>query len=186
MTAAGLVVLFVCTAGEVYGQESVTPQSTFAVASVKPSDPDVAGTFVRSFAGGRLQVTGASLKNHISLAYGVGPFQIIGEMEWVDKERFDIDARTETSNAKTPAHWLVVSERWLRHELLHCHSHWRTDRTRLARHTDHHRYGIACRDPRGHLGVDLVEARISGRQSAEDHRRRLPSNRHRHGIVSPR
>ena len=102
MRTAGLVILCVCTTGDVFGQASATPQSTFEVASVKPSAPDVTGMFIRPLPGGGLQVTGASLKNLISLAYDVRPFQIIGESQWVDAERFDIDARTETSNAKTP------------------------------------------------------------------------------------
>jgi uncharacterized protein (TIGR03435 family) len=56
---------------------------------------------IRPLPGGGLQVTGASLKNLISLAYDVRPFQIVGESQWVDEERFDIDARTETSKAQT-------------------------------------------------------------------------------------
>ena len=58
--------------------------------------------FIRPLPGGGLQVTGASLKNLISIAYDVRPFQISGESQWVDTERFDIDARTATSDAKTP------------------------------------------------------------------------------------
>jgi bla regulator protein blaR1 len=99
LRTAGLVMLWVCTAGDVFGQAPAKIESTFEVASVKPSAPDVRGMFIRPLPGGGLQVTGASLKNLISLAYNVRPFQIIGESQWVDTERFDIDARTETSNA---------------------------------------------------------------------------------------
>src|SRR5437764_1430526 len=103
MRTAGLVILCVCTAGDVFGQASATTQSTFEVASVKPSAPDARGMFIRPLPGGGLQVTGASLKNLISLAYDMRPFQIIGESQWVDAERFDIDARSATPDAKTPA-----------------------------------------------------------------------------------
>ena len=58
--------------------------------------------FMRPLSGGGLQVTGASLKNLISLAYDVRPFQISGDSQWVDTERYDIDARTANSDAKTP------------------------------------------------------------------------------------
>lgn len=50
----------------------------------------------------RPSVSNNALKNLISLAYDVRPFQIIGESQWVGAERFDIDARTATSDAKTP------------------------------------------------------------------------------------
>jgi uncharacterized protein (TIGR03435 family) len=101
MRTAGLVILYVCMASDVFGQAAAT-QSTFEVASVKPTAPDASGMFIRPLPGGGLQVTGASLKNLISLAYDLRPFQISGESQWVDTERFDIDARTATSNAKTP------------------------------------------------------------------------------------
>jgi uncharacterized protein (TIGR03435 family) len=99
---AGLVILCVCTVGDVFGQPPATTQSTFEVASVKPSVPDVTGMFIHPLPGGGLQVTGASLKNLISLAYDLRAFQIIGESQWVDADRFDIDARSATSDSKTP------------------------------------------------------------------------------------
>jgi len=101
MRTVGLVILSVCMANEVFGQAAAT-QSTFEVASVKPSAPDVSGMFTRPLPGGGLQATGVSLKNLISLAYDVRPFQISGGSQWVETERFDIDARSATSDAKTP------------------------------------------------------------------------------------
>jgi uncharacterized protein (TIGR03435 family) len=90
MTTAKIVIVLICAAGGVFGQ------SAFEVASVKPSAPDVAGMFIRPLAGGGLQVTGASLRNLISLAYDVRPFQVNSESSWIDSERFDIDARAAT------------------------------------------------------------------------------------------
>ena len=58
--------------------------------------------FIRPLPGGGLQVTGASLRNLISLAYDVRPFQISGDSQWVDTERYDIDARAAASDANTP------------------------------------------------------------------------------------
>src|ERR1041385_4293575 len=101
MRTVGLLILWVCFARDVFGQASAT-QSTFEVASVKPSPPDVSSMFISPLPGGSLKVTGASLRNLISLAYDVRPFQISGESKWVDTERYDIDARTTTSGAKTP------------------------------------------------------------------------------------
>ena len=102
MRMAAICVFYVCAAGDIFGQAPQTTQSTFEVASVKPSAPGVAGMFMRPLPGGGLQVTGASLRNLISLAYGVRPFQIIGESHWVDADTFDIDARTVISDAKIP------------------------------------------------------------------------------------
>jgi uncharacterized protein (TIGR03435 family) len=95
------LILCVCAASDVFGQAPAA-QSTFEIASLKPSAPDVSGMFMRPLSGGGLQVTGASLKNLISLAYDVRPFQISGDSQWVDTERYDIDARTANSDAKTP------------------------------------------------------------------------------------
>ncbi len=102
MRMAALAILSVCMAVNIFGQASPT-QSTFEVASVKPSAPDVAGMFVRPLAGGGLQVTGATLKNLISLAYDVRPFQISFDSKWIDTERYDIDARSAAADAKAPS-----------------------------------------------------------------------------------
>jgi bla regulator protein blaR1 len=101
MRIVGLVILCVCMVDDVFGQASET-QLTFEVASVKPSAPDVTGMFIRPLPGGGLQVTGASLRNLISFAYDVRPFQIFGGSPWVDTERYDIDARPAASEGSTP------------------------------------------------------------------------------------
>jgi len=100
MKTAGLVILYASTAVEVFGQAPAIAQSTFEVASVKPSAPEGTGYFMRPLPGGGLQVNGASLKVLISFAYEVRQFQISGESPWVDAERFDIDARTAISGVQ--------------------------------------------------------------------------------------
>ena len=66
------ILLIVLCAGTVFGQAPAT-QSTFEVASVKPSPPDAPGMFIRPLPGGSLRVSGASLRNLISLAYERAP-----------------------------------------------------------------------------------------------------------------
>lgn len=66
--------------------------------------------FIRSLPGGGLQVAGASLKNLISFAYDVRPFQISGAGGWIDTERYDIDARAVTSDANTPMNPAKMSQ----------------------------------------------------------------------------
>ncbi len=94
-------ILWFCITGEVFSQPLAT-QSTFEVASVKPSPPDAPGMFVRYLPGGSLRVAGASLKNLISIAYGVRPFQISEGPNWIETERFDIEARAVTTPTDPP------------------------------------------------------------------------------------
>lgn len=101
MKTAALNILWLGMAGNLFRQTPDT-QPTFEVASVKPSAPDAPGMFVRFLPGGGLRITGASLKNLISIAYGVRAFQISGGPRWIDTERFDIDARTTTSESTPP------------------------------------------------------------------------------------
>lgn len=132
MRTIGLVILCVCLAGDVFGQASAT-QSTFEVASVKPSAPDVSSVFIRPLGGG-VQITGASLKNLISFAYGVRPFQISGGSQWVDTERYDIDARPSTPDAKTPMDPAKMSEE--RRKILEGLKSLLADRFQLALHSE--------------------------------------------------
>ncbi len=101
-TASLGCVLCLYLAGSAFGQPPAAPL-TFEVASVKPSAPDSPGMFIRPLPGGGLRVSGASVKNLISLAYDVRAFQILGGPEWVEGERFDIEARAQTSDAVPPA-----------------------------------------------------------------------------------
>jgi uncharacterized protein (TIGR03435 family) len=84
-----------------FGQPPAAPLK-FEVASVKPSAPDWHGMFSRYLPGGGLRITGATLQNLISMAYGVLGFQISGGPKWIDNDRFDIDARLTTADAGKP------------------------------------------------------------------------------------
>ena len=109
MKNVALGILWFCLAADVFGQAS-EGQATFEVASVKPSSPDVPGMFIRYLPGGGMRVTGASLKNLISLAYNVRAFQISGGPQWVYTEPFDIEARAATSDVTTPTDPAKMSE----------------------------------------------------------------------------
>jgi uncharacterized protein (TIGR03435 family) len=90
-----------CAARVAFGQKSEA-QLIFDVASVKASAPTLPGE--------KLRISGASLKNLISLAYNVRPFQISGGPAWLDTDRFDIDARTADADAAAPAEAPALSE----------------------------------------------------------------------------
>jgi bla regulator protein BlaR1 len=132
MRTGGLAILCVCMAGDVFGQAAGT-QSTFEVASVKPSAPDVSSVFIRPLGGG-VQVTGASLKNLISFAYDMRPYQISGGSQWVDTERYDIDARAATSDANTPMDPAKMSQE--RRKILEGLKSLLADRFQLALHSE--------------------------------------------------
>jgi bla regulator protein BlaR1 len=91
-------VLLTLAAAGAFAQPSAKPL-TFEVASVKPSSPDARGTFIRYLPGGGLTVAGITLKTLIGFAYDVRDFQISGGPGWLGSDRFDINARPETSNA---------------------------------------------------------------------------------------
>jgi len=74
------------------------PQSKplqFEVASVKPNASGDHRIMMQITAGGRLNVTGASLRDLIRTAYGIEDFQIIGGSAWISSERWDIQAKAE-------------------------------------------------------------------------------------------
>src|SRR5688500_7451732 len=67
----------------------------FEVASVKPNKPN-AGDAVRvmqRFLGGGFEGFNVTLGSVIRLAYGLQPFQMAGTPEWLNTDRFDIQAR---------------------------------------------------------------------------------------------
>jgi bla regulator protein blaR1 len=69
----------------------------FAVASIKPSQPDARGITLQFLPGGRLVVTNLPLVIIIATAYNL-PFQsprLIGGPTWIRSERFDIEATAE-------------------------------------------------------------------------------------------
>jgi uncharacterized protein (TIGR03435 family) len=70
---------------------TVTP---FEVASIRSHDPHSPGATMRFMPGGRLVVSGMSIKNLIRLAYGFGDDGISSHIpNWLDSDLYDIDAK---------------------------------------------------------------------------------------------
>ena len=75
------------------------PLPSFEVASVKPTSagPVIAGVWggatLRFTPGGAFEANNVTLGSIIRFAYGLRDFQTVGAPEWVDTERFDIQAR---------------------------------------------------------------------------------------------
>jgi uncharacterized protein (TIGR03435 family) len=76
-----------------------TPRPAFEVASVKRNAADAAGIRPEGGAtfavhpGGRLTVVFNPISNLITNAYGVALYQLIGAPDWVNSERYDVEAR---------------------------------------------------------------------------------------------
>ena len=71
------------------------PSAVFEAASIKPQAPSSDGsirTMVRYPANGRLTAAGATVKTLICVAYGISDFQVLGGPNWIDEERYDVEA----------------------------------------------------------------------------------------------
>ncbi len=64
----------------------------FEVASLKPN-PGGKGIGMAAMPGGKIEGTNVPLRRFIAVAYSVTDFQIFGNINWLDSERYDIDAR---------------------------------------------------------------------------------------------
>lgn len=74
-----------------FGQQASPP--TFEVASVKPSKPGTPGPTMRIDPGGRFTAEGITLRNLITLAYGIRNEDLSGAPSWIESVRYDIEAK---------------------------------------------------------------------------------------------
>jgi uncharacterized protein (TIGR03435 family) len=82
--------------GATYG---VSAQS-FDAASVKPADPGAVGSTFQFPPGGRLTISNGTLRQIVETAwYDFRDFQIVGGPSWLNSERFDISAVSDSHGA---------------------------------------------------------------------------------------
>jgi uncharacterized protein (TIGR03435 family) len=74
----------------------------FEVASIKPNAEHDNRVSIRMAPGGRFTATGLSVKQLISQAYNVRNFQISGGPGWIESERYDINAKAESTAERIP------------------------------------------------------------------------------------
>jgi uncharacterized protein (TIGR03435 family) len=72
-----------------------TPQ--FEVATVKPSSPDVQGTRINTEPGGRVTMSNFNLKDMITIAWQVQPYQVSGGPPWLESAHFDISTKADSN-----------------------------------------------------------------------------------------
>ena len=82
---------------------SLPPQAadTLEVAAIHPSRTDSLNTRIDPQPGGRLVIVNATLRTLLRNAYGVLPFQLVGEPKWSESDRFDIDAKNASGQQIT-------------------------------------------------------------------------------------
>jgi uncharacterized protein (TIGR03435 family) len=68
---------------------------SFAVASIKPSDPGQRGSSIMNQPGGRMVIKGMPFRALMTFAYGVRDFQISGAPGWATTDFWDMEARAE-------------------------------------------------------------------------------------------
>src|SRR5262245_30838220 len=92
-TTLAVIVLIVVAAIPVFSQASGSERPAFEVASIKPNNSDSRNSDTSTRPGGYLIATNVSLKLLIMQSFGIQHFQIVGAPDWIDTERFDIQAR---------------------------------------------------------------------------------------------
>jgi uncharacterized protein (TIGR03435 family) len=89
-----------------FAQGPTTPRPSFEVASIKPyADPGSGQRFFgfRGELGGtRINMTGVTVKMLLNYAYAIRDFQIIGGPDWINTERYDIQAKAEAGSIPRP------------------------------------------------------------------------------------
>jgi uncharacterized protein (TIGR03435 family) len=97
-------ILLVITALALFGQPSARPK--FEVASIKPS-PQQGLMRLRPLPG-RLTAD-ASLRLLMQNAYTVQPYQIVGGAAWIGSERYELDAKTDSSASRAQMFLMLQS-----------------------------------------------------------------------------
>jgi len=120
----------------------------FEVATIKPSDPNARGVFVRSNPGGRFDVNNMTLKELIVFAWRIQPYQVTGGPPWLDSAHFDLSAKGERSFQ--PGELVVALQSLL------------ADRFQLVIHKetkDLPIYALVVARKDGKLGPELIESK---------------------------
>jgi bla regulator protein blaR1 len=73
--------------------QSTPERLEFEVASLKPSPANSQGYSILPIPGGRLQARNIALKRLIAVAYSVTDFQIYGNLNWLESQHYDMDAK---------------------------------------------------------------------------------------------
>jgi uncharacterized protein (TIGR03435 family) len=73
------------------------PPTEFDVAEIKPSDPNSRARGFQIQRGGRVNISGMTLKNLMFNAWNLTDDMLVGAPKWIDDQRFDIVAKAPSS-----------------------------------------------------------------------------------------
>jgi uncharacterized protein (TIGR03435 family) len=76
------------------------PKPAFDIASIKQHTGQMDGVTFAAREGGRLNVVNNPIFNVIDNAYGISKYQLVGAPDWVESERYDIEARGPATAGK--------------------------------------------------------------------------------------
>lgn len=89
--------------------EEPKPPLTFEVASIKPTPPDQRGGIVHQPPGGQsYEAIGAQLRTIMTVAYTVTDRQISGGPDWINTDRWNIEAKAERRGSSDELHDALV------------------------------------------------------------------------------
>jgi uncharacterized protein (TIGR03435 family) len=92
MRSTIMIVTLISLVPAVLGGQTLPGLPQFEVASIKPADPAILQKSV-NLRGGELKATSYSLKNLIQLGWDVRSFQVLGGPDWVDSDKYNVDAK---------------------------------------------------------------------------------------------
>jgi bla regulator protein blaR1 len=89
------VVLFPAPRGLAQQTAQPAERPSFAVASIKPSDPNARGVMIHEAAGGRFSASNVTLLFLIKFAFDLRDDQISGGPNWLDSKHYDVEANSD-------------------------------------------------------------------------------------------
>jgi uncharacterized protein (TIGR03435 family) len=98
LIALGMLVIGI----PVFSQAPPGAKPSFEVASIKPNTSGENRVAILGSPGGRITMTGVTLRLIITFAYRVRDFQISGGPNWISSDRWNIEARAEEGSIPPP------------------------------------------------------------------------------------
>jgi uncharacterized protein (TIGR03435 family) len=123
----------------------------FEVASIKPAAPDARGRSIRPSPGGRVTISNMPLKELMTLAWRIQPYQIVGGPPWLDSAAFDISAKAQDTLKEGDMQLLLQSLIEDRFQVVH---HKETRELPI--------YALVVARKDGRLGPKLTETKEGG------------------------
>jgi uncharacterized protein (TIGR03435 family) len=131
--------------------QSDAPKPAFEVASVKPAAPDQRGIAIRPGANGGLNINNMPLKELITFAWRLQPYQVSGGPSWIESARYDI---TTTPDHKPKDDEIILMLQSLLEDRFQLKTHRETKELPI--------YALVLANKEGKLGPELTETKEGG------------------------